>query len=86
MSEPPIPSGHVLALATFTEPTELRWNGKPERTDVRKATDDLFRNVGILAMDMLGVSANHLLAETAEGVLHHFVIVVEVTWSGACGE
>ena len=76
-------AGHVLALTALAESTELRRNGKSERADVCKATDDLFGNVGILTMDVFGVSANHLFAETAEGVLHHLVIVVEVAWAGA---
>ncbi len=47
--------------------------------DVGETADDLFGNIGIFAMHMFGVFANHFFAEAAKGVLHHFIVVVEVT-------
>jgi len=74
---------HVLALAAFAEAAVLGGNRQAERADLREATDDFFGYVGVLAVHVLRVLGDDLLAETTESVLHHLVVVVEVPRPGA---
>ena len=77
-------TGHVLAFAAFAEAAVLGRDRQTECADFGETSDDFFRDVGIFPMHVLGVSADHFLSETSEGVLHHLVIAVQV--ARPCGD
>ena len=76
----------VVALGARGEPAVLLGHRQAEATQLGQPADDVFGNVGVAPVDVLGGGSDLVLAEAAEGVRHELEVVVEMAGCVEAGQ
>jgi len=78
--------GDVLVVAALAVAAVLAWDAQAEGAELSESGNDLLGDVGVGAVNMLGVRCHHIGGERSEGVAHHVHVVAQVEGAWSRGE